>query len=606
MVGRRRRAKRRTPGSDRRQSLRSGGASATLARVFELRDVSLLVPAKPQERVLLGDVTAAFPPGEVAVLAGPSGAGKSILLQLLAGVRQPTFGEVVRAGKGPFRPPVAYLPQGPLLGSRGDRLLTAAEHVETALRLRVAGLEKTARAAAATALLEKTGLAAEAAWRCGALTPEQRRRLAIAVALAGSPALLLCDEPGEVFDPAAEAAFAALLRKLAREERVAIVRVSHAVDRLGDCDMLLVLCGSQLVFHAPPEFLAPYFALDTAADLYGRLGQQKPEAWRRSWAKHRTAFPCGPAKPLVSSPAQAVAGEPRRRTLPGLFAQMGAVTARRWQQALRDGPALAVQAALFFGLPFAVAFFATSDLSDLQTLASQLHGDVVERLRESAVFAGDASRGAGLVAGLALAQPLLLAFLAACTVAREIAGEPAGLEIEKYRGLRPAAIVAGEALFLAPWVLAQAAWMGAYVHGVCRLPGSLWMQIGALALAQVAFAALCLAVSALARSAARAGVGCFCLAALQLPLSGVLLAPPELFLWASRPLTTLSWGAVAYLQSMEGTRFYEALQVVSPLALSPVELCALVLAAQAALGLFLAHFGCKIARLGVAWRHSGT
>jgi hypothetical protein len=267
---------------------------------------------------------------------------------------------------------------------------------------------------------------------------------------------------------------------------------------------------------------------------------------------------------------------------------------------------LAVQAALLFGLPFAVAFFAVGDLPSLQALSAQLHGDVAERLRESAMFAVDASRGAGLIAGLALAQPQLLAFLAACTTAREIAGERAGLEIEKHRGLRPAAFLAGEVLFLAPWVLVQAAWMGVYVHGVCRLPGSLWMQIGALALAQAAFTALCLAISALARSTARAGIGCFCLAAVQLPLSGVLLAPPDLFVWMARPLTTLPWGAAAYLQSMAGTRFYEVLQIVSPLALSPAGLCALVLAAQAALGFFLAHFGCKIVRLGVAWRHSGT
>ena len=222
------------------------------------------------------------------------------------------------------------------------------------------------------------------------------------------------------------------------------------------------------------------------------------------------------------------------------------------------------------------------------------------------MFAVDASRGTGLVAGLALAQPLLLAFLAACTVAREIAGERAGLEIEKYRGLRPGAFLAGSAVFLAPWVLAQAAWMGMYVHDVCRLPGSLWMQIGALALAQVAFTAFCLAVSALARSAARAEKVCFALAALQLPLSGVVLAPPDLFLWMARPLATLPWGAGAYLQSMEGTRFYEALQVIFPLSLSPAGLCVLVLAAQTVLGFFLAQFGCKIVRLGVAWKQSGT
>ncbi|MDD5350529.1 MAG: ATP-binding cassette domain-containing protein [Chthoniobacteraceae bacterium] len=575
--------------------------------MFELCDVSLLAPAKPQERVVIGDVTATFPPGEVAVVTGPPGSGKSTLLQLLAGVRQPTFGEVSWEKEASARPPVAYLPQGVLLNSPGDRLLTAAEHVKTALRLRVTGQDREERRDEVAALLEKMDLAAEADRRCGELTPGQRRRLAVAVALAGSPGMLLCDETGEAFDPAAESAFAALLRKLAREERMAVVRVTNALDRLEECDTLLVLCGGLLVFHAPPVYLAPYFQLGAAPALFEQLGAQKPEAWRRSWSKHRAAFPSHPAAAALKSVPEAGAGEPGQRpAVPGWFTQSAAVAGRRWRRARRDVPALALQAALLFGAPFAAAFFAAGDLPGLQALSTQFHGDVAELLRESAMFAVEASRGVRLVAGLAIVQPLLLAFVAAATAAREIAGERVGLEIEKHRGLRPSAFVAGEAFSLIPRILAQAAWMGAYVHGVCRLPGSLWMQIGALALAQAAFTAFCLAVSALTRSSTRAAITCFCLAALQLPLSGAALAPPELFLWVVRPLSTLPWGAAAYLQSMEGTRFYEALRIISPLPLFPVGLCALVLAAQTALGLFLAHFGCKIVRLGVAWRRLGT
>lgn len=557
---------------------------------------------------MLGDVTASFPPGEVAVVTGPPGSGKSTLLQLLAEVRQPTFGEVAWEGRE-ARPPVAFLPQGGLPASRRDRLLTAAEHVRCALRLRVAGQDRDELRDETALLLEKTGLAAEAGRRCGELSPAQRRRLAVAVALAGSPGILLLDEPEETLDPAAEAAFSRMLRDLARDERIAVVQVTRALDRLEGADTLLVLCGGMLVFHAPPEFLTDYFQIASPAGLFERLGAQKPELWRRSWVKHRSAFsshPVADARKKRRGDDEDDLPAPPRAALPGWLPQAAAVAGRRWRQARRDGPALALQAALLFGVPFAAAFFATGELAGFHTLAVQLQGDVAGRLRENALFAMDASRGVRLVAGLALAQPLLLAFMAAAVTAREIAGERLGLEIEKRRGLRASAFLAGEVFYLLPWVLLQAAWMGFYVHTVCRLPGNLWLQTGALALTQAAFTGFCLAASALARSASRASTACFCLAALQLPLSGVVLAPPDLFSWAARPLATLPWGGAAFLQSMAGTHFYEAMQIIAPMALTPVWLCALLLSAQMALGVYLAHFGCKIGRLRVACRQSGT
>ena len=54
--------------------------------MFELQDASLLVAAKPQETVLLGDVTASFPPGEVVAVVGLPGSGKSTLLKAMIGL----------------------------------------------------------------------------------------------------------------------------------------------------------------------------------------------------------------------------------------------------------------------------------------------------------------------------------------------------------------------------------------------------------------------------------------------------------------------------------------------------------------------------------------
>ena len=195
--------------------------------------------------------------------------------------------------------------------------------------------------------------------------------------------------------------------------------------------------------------------------------------------------------------------------------------------------------------------------------------------------------------------------MAVHNAAREIAGERMTLEREKYRGLNPVAYVASKAVFLLPWVLVQSAWMGWYVQSVCRLPGTLWIQIAVLALMNAALTSLCLAVSSLTRTAWRSVPICLCLAALQLPFSGMVLSPPETLSWLVRPLGTLYWGASAYLQSMQGTRFYEALQVVTPLPLSPTLLCLAILVSQIALGLVCTVSGCKIARLGVARKPFG-
>ena len=593
--------------------------------MFELHDVSFLVTANPQERVLLGDVSAVFVPGELVAVVGTPGSGKSTLLKLLAGVHPPTFGEVVWTEDGtPVRPrpPVAFLPQGSYSASREQNLFTATEQVETALRLRVASLDAISRREQAAALLEKTGLGSLADRRPNTLTAAQQRKLALALALTGSPALVLCDEPAAAFDPKTECDFAQLLQKFAREESLAAVHVTHTLGNLESYDSVIVLHGGQLAYQGPPEFLAHFFAIPSAVELYERLAAKRPDDWHRAWVQQgvRSKNPEGKGQ-IVAGISDAYRafflrkrpGDAERENttrppmdLPGAFSQFVTLLRRRWLAALRNFPALGMQFTLLLGFPCALAFFAVGDLIRLQELSEQLRGNVAEQLKENAVFAVNASHGIGLVAGLAMAQALLLAFMASHNAAREIVGERASFEKEKYRGLRPGAYVASKAFFLLPWVLLQSSWMGCYIKSVCRLPGDLWMQIAVLALVNAALTSLCLAVSSLTRTPWRSLPICLCLAALQLPLSGTVLAPPDTLSWIARPLGTLYWGASAYLQTMQGTRFYEALQVVTPLTLSPIFLCIAILGSQIVLGLLLTMAGCKMARFGVASHPHGT
>lgn len=588
--------------------------------MLELNDVSLLVATGPEELVLLGDVSAAFSPGELVAVVGSPGSGKSTLLKLLAGVCHPTFGRITWPQGLPVR---AYLPSMPPGVHAGWERLTLREHVGTALRLRVARLGTAEIREQTAALLEKTGLADLADRRPGTLTCAQRRRLALAVELTGSPQLLLCDEPAGAFDPQTDLELARLLRSLAREQSRTVVNVTHALGALEVYDTVVVMNGGQLAYVGPPEFLDFYFQLRSTADLYTQLATRRPDDWHRSWIKHRKAYQSekgqveiagdiAPGKTcLFLDKRRARSEAPHAAPLPapprpGPFSQWATLLGRRFRLAGRDFPALWINLALALGLPVAVALFAANDLGWLREFSLKLTGNVTELLQDDAVFAVQASRAAGLVAGLALAQVLVLAFLAVHNAAREIAGERMAFEIEKYRGLRAGAYVASKIAFLLPLVVAQAAWMGFYVGSVCGLPGNPLAQIAVLALVNAAFTALCLAVSSLTRAPWRALLICLGVAALQLPCSGAVLAPPDVLIWIFRPLVTLYWGASAYLQTMAGSRFHEVFQIVSSLSLSPGLLCLLILASHVILGITISTAGCKIARLGLTRKHPGT
>ncbi len=172
--------------------------------------------------------------GEFVALIGSSGSGKSTLLNILGGFDVPTAGRAVVAGH--------------VLGSMGRRertayrrrvvgfvwqqtarnlfpYLTARQNVELPMTLNGSGRRQ--RTQRAGALLEQVGLAARADHRPEALSGGEQQRVAIAVALANDPAVLLADEPtGELDTTSAHEVFD-LLRTVNRELGTTIVVVTH-------------------------------------------------------------------------------------------------------------------------------------------------------------------------------------------------------------------------------------------------------------------------------------------------------------------------------------------------------------------------------------------
>jgi len=184
--------------------------------------------------------------GERIALTGPNGAGKTTLLTMLAGVQAPSDGVLEWAGGAAA--PVGWVPQRPALYPR----LTTREN----LRL-FAGLEGSSDpGATADALIRRADLGEFADRRAGALSTGTLQRLNLAIALAGSPSLLLLDEPTGTLSPDQRVRLWGWLDDLVRTDDMALVFSTQSTDEAArNADRVLVLAHGRLLHDGPAEAL---------------------------------------------------------------------------------------------------------------------------------------------------------------------------------------------------------------------------------------------------------------------------------------------------------------------------------------------------------------
>jgi NitT/TauT family transport system ATP-binding protein len=174
----------------------------------------------------LDQVSLEVAPGEFTCLIGASGCGKSTLLSLVAGLEQPTAGEVSASGRQ-----VAFMFQEPALFP----WLTAAGNVELALRAR--GVGKAERRQRTGELLETVHLGEFGAKRPHQLSGGMRQRVALARALAQDADVLLMDEPFGALDAMTRDVLHDELDRICAERHLTVLFVTHNVQeavRLGD------------------------------------------------------------------------------------------------------------------------------------------------------------------------------------------------------------------------------------------------------------------------------------------------------------------------------------------------------------------------------------
>ncbi len=193
------------------------------------------------------DLTISIKAGEVLGLIGPNGAGKSTTLRVLATLQKPDKGEVLWDGQDAWadrytvRQRIGFLGDGTALYPA----MTAAGYLR--FFAECYGLDDQAAVARVAELLEVFDLSSKAEARVSDLSKGMRQRLAIARTLVQRPELLLLDEPADGLDPLARRQLREILRRVADEDRVAIVVSSHILRELdGFCDTVALIQKGKL------------------------------------------------------------------------------------------------------------------------------------------------------------------------------------------------------------------------------------------------------------------------------------------------------------------------------------------------------------------------
>ena len=585
--------------------------------MLEVRDISLTAGHQPdgEPLMLLRDISAHFPRGHLCAVVGPSGSGKSTLLKVIAGIREPEEGSVHWEGRDlserdldPHE--IGYVPQ---FGISFD-LLTVAESMDTALRLRAGGLDRETREHWADEILRDTGIEEIRDRRAGVLSGGQKRRLALAIEMATRPMLLLCDEVTSGLDTKSENEIVALMRRLANDgPGRTLLSVTHSLRHLELHDSVAVLYEGRLVFHGAPELLPHYFSIPGPEHLFDCLALRPADAWRDSWKKHRGTYYASLAdaeKPVVRADDDPLDSPPVEETFPARqsneeheefrhpawLTQFRVLLTRQRRLLLRDRGQLLLQLALLFGFPCLVVIFAWDGLPQIQNLSGAPSTNVMQQLLEDARFARQAASVGGLVSGLVMFQVILLTLMGSNNSAREIAGQRAIFEKEKFAGLRTSAFLASKAVYLAVIVAAQSVWMALFVNTVCHFPGDVASQAAILFAVNAAMTSMCLGISAQMKTADHASLVSVYLVGFQLPLSGAVLALPKALGWITRPFIAAYWGWSGYLETMRDTRFYDLVTMTARTGLAPFAVCAWVLLAHLMAGLMLAYFGARESR----------
>lgn len=291
---------------------------------------------------ILDDVSLVIQPREFVGLLGPSGAGKSTFMALLSGRRRPTSGEVYYNGDDfagfydHYRSAIGYVPQQDIV----HRELTVFQALKYTVRLRLP--RDTSRDDLNTCVeevLQLTELETRKKARIRDLSGGELKRVNLAVELISKPNVLFLDEATSGLDAGTDREMMELFRNIANEGKT-VICITHNVEFVDLCDLVVLLHQGKLVYYGPPKEMLGYFGVERVSEAYKEVRKHSAEELSAKFKEtpyyeqyvverqeRQREKPGDEGRPKPAAP---------RRPMPGMLRQFHTLTCRQVRAMSKD------------------------------------------------------------------------------------------------------------------------------------------------------------------------------------------------------------------------------------------------------------------------------
>lgn len=581
--------------------------------MLEINNLSHVVIGRNKEPLrVLEQVNFMSPGGHVLAVIGPSGSGKTTLLRVIAGLAEAEAGSITLRGRDVLKTPL-YANQLGWVPAGDDSLidqLTVRENLMSAAILRGAGRTRDELLSRVSHVLVTVGLENIATERTGELALPQRRRLKLGMALVADPVIVLCDDFTVGLDVRSEREFEALLKMVAndRPDRI-VIHATDSLANLGSYDTVVVMHEGYVAFHGPARALPHYFTVPTYDEVYARLAKRPAQRWGDSWMKHRDAYyaafklgddakslsaaeedPGDEDRTIIMKQTDEAEQEEKKKSsdievrpiipLPGSFSQAQHLLKRRWTLLRRTPREWVTHGSLLVGMPLVAMLLLLPNLK------------LIKEVRAGADAADVLWPASHAVSMIVLLQVLLVMFMAVRLGAREIASRRAVFERERIGGVTGCAWLLGSLFFLIPIILVQSVWMEMFLEIISGgLPGTQGGKLLLPALTGVAFATICLGISANSSTKERAHSACLTVLCVNVLLSGALLGLPQALGHVVYPFITAHYGWSGIIDSLKATAFFEPIDQMVKTWFATSPLAMIMLGVHFVVGVALAFVG---------------
>ncbi|MCX4989344.1 MULTISPECIES: ABC transporter ATP-binding protein [unclassified Streptomyces] len=223
-------------------------------------------------RTVLNGLDFTVPRGQITGLLGPSGCGKSTLMRAIVGTQAKVGGTLdvlgLPAGDGALRSRIGYVTQAPSVYDD----LTVRQNLDYFAAILDPGRAAAERRHAdVTRAVADVDLASHADSLAGNLSGGQRSRVSLAVALLGTPELLVLDEPTVGLDPVLRRDLWSLFHAIAEERGATLLISSHVMDEAERCHRLLLMREGGILADDTPDALRERTGSDTVEAAFLHL-----------------------------------------------------------------------------------------------------------------------------------------------------------------------------------------------------------------------------------------------------------------------------------------------------------------------------------------------